>query len=47
MAVSTNEKVQECERSGIHFVYRTVEEAVYTLSSEEKTQEHMGAASRV
>lgn len=46
MAISTGEEIKECEKSGIHFVYRIVEEAEYALPSEEKIKEHMGAASR-
>lgn len=44
MAISTDEEVQECEKSGPRFVYRTVEGAGYALPSKGKMKEHMRAA---
>lgn len=35
MAISTNEEAQECGKSKIHFLNRTVEEAVYALPHED------------
>lgn len=47
MTISIVEKVQECEKSGIHFVHRTVEGAGCVLANEEKVKEHKDGASRV